>query len=98
MRHMLRIDKGCAPMRSEGSSQFDSWIQFVRTYDDCHYIHTVPPKKTAEADEAEIGHFKDSSCSNQPGTCDIDDAMMLSPLELRIMMGDHPLHMVFPPC
>ena len=53
-------------------------------------------KKTAEADEAEIGHFKDSSCSNQPGTCDIDDAMMLSPLELRIMMGDHPLHMVSP--
>lgn len=79
MRHMLRIDKGCAPMRSEGSSQFDSWIQFVQTYD-CHYIHTVlhtvTSKKTAEADE-EIGHFKDSSCSNQPGTCDIDDAMML---------------------
>ena len=62
MRHMLRIDKGCAPMRSE-----DSWIQFVRTYDDCHYIHTVSPKKTAEAGEVEIGHFKDSSCSNQPG-------------------------------
>ena len=47
MRHMLRIDKGCAPMRSEGSSQFDSWIQFVRTYDDCIWLslHTYCPTK-----------------------------------------------------
>ena len=58
MRHMLRIDKGCAPMRSEGSSQFDSWIQFVRTYDDCHYIHTVPPKKQQKQVKQKLGTLK----------------------------------------
>lgn len=54
-------------------------------------------RKTAEAGEAEIGHFKDSSCSNQRGTCDIDDAMML-PSWVTDYDGWSSTTHGFPPC